>query len=262
MQQSTIATGDKEYINRIGKEDYEQSVEICNSNPMLLENMLNQSSTPWSPIHACKWKKGSVKPDEMSRYEMLEEFPTIQSCDSINNTENINIYTQDSNTNSTLSVQQDHSQVKKKYKASSKSVIQSNLHSIFLGWTPFNSQAIGDVTQDEIIHCTWPPSASILLKLGLAPADDSDWYSQYGMLPPALWTVTAAMKRNGYAQSTTNNTTATTSTNSINYLEGNMHTVVNCWLPSTLTSIEYFISSDQFFIPFHGGSDRKKDMLT
>ena len=260
---NNISTGDNIYSNRLGVKDYTQSLNVCQSNPELLQesHKFTLSPTAWSSMHANKWKKGSKK-DEMRRYEILEEVVATRSNQDHSNDEN-----SISTSNRTSSLQANNSSfvssstqdpICKKYKVSSPSVIQLNLQSVFLGWTPFDPVALlAEVSPEEIAQCTWPPSSSLLAKLGLAPADDMEWYSSHGLLCPAQWTVTAAMKLKGYAQSTTN------SSNTMS-LEGSMHGVESCWLPSVLTDIESFISSDHFFIPFHGIhiTDRKRDMLS
>ena len=64
-----------------------------------------------------------------------------------------------------------------------------------LPWEPYDPTAISQPSIDEVAAAQeegWPPPSNLLAKLGLAPADDAQWWRKHGLLPPTEWSLSGA----------------------------------------------------------------------
>lgn len=113
-----------------------------------------------------------------------------------------------------------------------------------LSWAPSAVASVGTVG-DSVRSLGWQEmltGSNALACLGLAPAGDTEWYAQYGLLPPLQWGVDGGSLLVGDGRPSAEEDVE---------LAGAVHRVNACWMPTMLAALEALLGSDDFFAP-HG----------
>ena len=89
----------------------------------------------------------------------------------------------------------------------------------------------------------WPPSDTVLMRLGLGPASDAAWWAVHGMKPPFEWDLVGAIDLllSSSLQTSSNRQRAA------EVLDGGVHSATP-WLPSTLDAVYELMRSPAFWL--------------
>lgn len=91
---------------------------------------------------------------------------------------------------------------------------------------------------------SWPPSDDILLRLGMAPSANREWWNTVGgLLPPCEWNVTGALDVLPHIRTSSRSQKRITATT----LDGAIHGVTGVWSPDTLVAIGQLIHEKDFW---------------
>ena len=106
-----------------------------------------------------------------------------------------------------------------------------------LGWVPYGD--VGTVDAEERSAASWPPADATLARLGLAPAEDAQWYASMGLRPPQDWHVEGPL----------DNLAATTrDVRKIREkLDGAIHGAGGCFLESFLDEVRARVAETSFW---------------
>jgi len=112
-------------------------------------------------------------------------------------------------------------------------------------YKPFDASKWDPLTEAEIQETRpWPPSDTILLRLGLAPSSDSSWYRNVaGLLPPSQWMVSGALDILPHIQTSSKRQKTMADAD----LDGAIHGVNNVWHEETLQAIRKFLHQSFFW---------------
>jgi hypothetical protein len=93
---------------------------------------------------------------------------------------------------------------------------------------------------------SWPPTDEILLRLGMAPANDKEWWqSVAGLLPPDQWKVDGALDVLALPHIKLASRSQASMASSI--LDGAMHGVTGVWHPDTLAAMGELMHEPSFW---------------
>jgi len=91
---------------------------------------------------------------------------------------------------------------------------------------------------------SWPPSDDILMRLGMAPPNDEDWWKNVaGLLPPGQWNVSGALDVLPKIQTSARSQRHMASTT----LDGAIHGVTDVWHPDTLAAMGQLMQEPNFW---------------
>ena len=105
-----------------------------------------------------------------------------------------------------------------------------------LGWVPYGD--VGTVDADARER-SWPPADATLAKLGLASADDTQWYASLGLRPPQDWRVEGPLDN---LASTSRDVRKIREK-----LDGAVHGANGCFLDSFLDEIRARVAGESFW---------------
>ena len=124
-----------------------------------------------------------------------------------------------------------------------------SMKNVFLGWDVADKRQLSSITNEDLENNKkWPPSNKVCQKLGVGLPNDVVWWAKHGLKPLCEWTVNAAGKLD-YNTLEEEGKSSNSSTRRLNMnkieteqmMDGGMHGVTDCWLPSTLKAIEALI---------------------
>jgi hypothetical protein len=102
---------------------------------------------------------------------------------------------------------------------------------------------VQDVKTQQSVSSSWPPSDTILQRLGLAPANDAVWWQEVaGLRPPIEWHVTGGVDVTPHVSMSQTQTKKTSE-----MLSGAIHGVTNVWHLDMLENMQQVMNAPNFW---------------
>ena len=113
-------------------------------------------------------------------------------------------------------------------------------------WPPYDPAQLRALTADEVEqaqHRGWPPPSSLLVALGVGPADDAAWWGRFGLRAPVAWGLSGAIDLIPLGrQSISANVLKAKA-----LLDGGAHAASTPWLDTTLDALDELMHEPTFW---------------